>query len=59
MSKNSSRKPVKAKLLADLKLGGSWDKHINDVRPAIKELDRRRVESVVRAPFIVVTNATK
>ena len=45
--------------LSDLKLGTSWDEHMDAVRPAIQELDRRQAESATKAPFIVVTNATK
>ena len=44
---------------AVLEIDNSWDEHINSVRPAIKELDRQQAEALAKAPFIVVTNATK
>lgn len=53
-------KPTKKVIpLRDLKLSGDWNSHIDTVRPGIEKLDRRQAESVTRAPFIVVTNATK
>lgn len=55
-----AKKPVEeAKPITDLKMDCFWDEHVENVRPAIKELDRRQAESMARAPFIVVTNATK
>lgn len=36
-----------------------WDKHIDSVRPAIEKLDRRQMESIAKAPFIVVSQPTK
>jgi hypothetical protein len=40
----------------NIDLSGSWDGHVNAVRPAIMALDRRRVEAIAAAPLIVVTN---
>ena len=47
-------KPIKT-----LNISGSWDDHVERVRPAIRALDRRQAEAMAKAPFIVVTNATK
>lgn len=40
-----------------MKLGLDWDKHAEEVRPAIRELDRRNAESMARASSIPVSNA--
>lgn len=56
MSKKLGEKPHPIK---DIKLNGIWNKHIDSVRPAIKELDRKQARSKAQAPFIMVTNSTK
>jgi len=55
----AKKTPKETRPLKNLDLSGDWDKHAETVRPAIKELDRRQAESIAKAPFIVVTNATK
>jgi len=49
----------KMRLLTEVEMDAFWNQHIETVRPAIKELDRKQVEAIARAPFIVVTNAAK
>ena len=43
-----------------LLLDGDWiSRHINNVRPAIVELDRQTMKAIAAAPFIAVSNSIK
>ena len=58
------RPPTKVKALiptpiADLHLSSDWGRHIDAVRPAILRLDHLDAVSVVMAPSIAVSNATR
>ncbi len=48
-----SSKEVK---ITEVPLKMDWEKHLEAVRPAIEEIDRRTMESMVRAPTIAVSN---
>ena len=57
----ASKTKKKGKLLKKLKFGPDcpdWNRHVDNVRLAIKELDHEQAESIGQASFIVVTNET-